>query len=406
MVMAALATPVGTGDDGDGGTGDTGSGSTGTGDAGDGDAGDGGTGDTGSGSTGTGDAGTDDTGIGDTGTGSASTGGGSGGGGGGGILVIGLLAALMGGLDLDETESELGQYYAFDRKPAKNRSRNSSYFSGLFRSERGMWVRPAQSRFTSFGASYFGAVSHRMSWDLQQSGDYFLRASLSPATSVSPAGWHSSASGETLSLTGGWHREGQRLQFGIAHGRYDANAKFFDSATQGNLFGKSTFRHTSVHASAVQELSDGPMKVSASASLTAGQVEQAAYDAENAVMTAKVPAYRQSYTGTRLGFSAKSRKWLALSDGISVKPHLKVTSMRTRASVNDPVWLRQSDKVGAFTFENATVLQGMPKSLNVVGIGTDVKPSDSRGVWRLGYAGMEVDGEYQHAAVAAYRMQF
>ena len=336
----------------------------------------------------------------------AGVGTGGSGGGGGGILVIGLLAALMGGLDLDETESELGQYYAFDRKPAKNRSRNSSYFSGLFRSERGMWVRPAQSRFTSFGASYFGAVSHRMSWDLQQSGDYFLRASLSPSTSVSPAGWHSSASGETLSLTGGWHRDDRRLQFGITHGRYDANAKFFDNATQGNLFGESKFRHTSVHASAVQELSDGPMKMSASASLMAGQVEQAAYDAENAVMRAKVPAYRQSYTGTRLGFSAKSRKWFSLSDTVSVKPHLKVTSMRTRASVNDPVWLRQSDKVGALSFENATVLQGVPKSLNVVGIGTDVKPSDSRGVWRLGYAGMEVDGEYQHAAVAAYRMRF
>ena len=336
----------------------------------------------------------------------ANVGTGGSGGGGGGILVIGLLAALMGGLDLDESESELGQYYAFDRKPAKNRSRNSSYFSGLFRPERGMWVRPAQSRFTSFGASYFGAVSHRMSWDLQQSADYFLRASLSPATSVSPAGWHSSASGETLSLSGGWHRVGQRLQFGITHGRYDANAKFFDSATQGNLFGESTFRHTSVHASAVQELSDGPMKVSASASLMAGHIEQAAYDAENAVMRAKIPAYRQSYTGTRLGFSAKSRKWFSLSDAVSVKPHLKITSMRTRASVNDPVWLRQSDKVGALSFENATVLQGIPKSLNVVGIGTDVKPSGSRGVWRLGYAGMEVDGEYQHAAVAAYRMRF
>ena len=74
--------------------------------------------------------------------------------------------------------------------------------------------------------------------------------------------------------------------------------------------------------------------------------------------------------------------------------------------MNDPVWLHQSDKVGALKFENATVLQGVPKSLNVVGIGTDVKPSDSRGVWRLGYAGMEVDGEYQHAAVAAYRMRF
>ena len=404
-------TPVsgggGTGGTGNGdGTGGPDSGETGTGD-GDGTADGGGTGNgDSSGETGTGDGDGTADGTGETGTGSASTGGGGGSGGGGGILVIGLLAALMGGLDLDESESELGQYYAFDRKPAKNRSRSSSYFSGLFRPERGMWVRPAQSRFTSFGASYFGAVSHRMSWDLQQSDDYFLRASLSPATSVSPTGWHSSASGETLSLSGGWHRDDRRVQFGITHGRYDANAKMYDSATKGNLFGESKFRHTSVHASAVQELSDGPMKVSASASLTAGQVEQAAYDAENAVMTATVPAYRQSYTGTRLGFSAKSRKWFALSDGISVKPHLKVTSMRTRASVNDPVWLRQSDKVGALSFENATVLQGVPKSLNVVGIGTDVKPSDSRGVWRLGYAGMEVDGEYQHAAVAAYRMRF
>ena len=321
-------------------------------------------------------------------------------------MVIGLLAALMGGVDLDESESELGQYYSFDRKPAKNRRYRSSFFSGLFRPERGMWVRPAESRFTSFGASYFGAVSHRMSWDLQQSGDYFLRANLTPATSVSPTGWHSSASGDTLSLTGGWQKDGRRVQFGITHGRYDANAKMYDSATQGNLFGESKFRHTSVHASAVQELSGGPMKVSASAALMAGEVEQAAYDAENAVMRAKVPAYRQSYTGTRLGFSAKSRKWFSLSDGMSVKPHLKITSMRTRASVNDPVWLRQSDKAGVFTFENPTVLQGVPKSLNVVGIGTDVKPSDTRGVWRLGYAGMEVDGEYQHAAVAAYRMRF
>ena len=179
----------------------------------------------------------------------------------------------MGGLDLDESESELAQYYAFDNGSAKKRSRSSSYFSGLFRPEHGMWVRPVQSRYSSYGASYFGAVSHRMSWDLQQSGDYFLRASLSPASSVSPTGWHSSASGETLSLSGGWQGERQRLQLGFTHGRYDANAKLYDSATKGNLFGESKFRHTSVHASAVQELSDGPMKVSASASLMAGQVE-------------------------------------------------------------------------------------------------------------------------------------
>ena len=383
-------------DDGDTGDGDTGDGDTGDGDTGDGDNGDG---DNGDGDNGDGDTG---------GTPDASTGtGGSGGGGAGGIMAVGLLALLMNyGQDLDETESELGQYFAFDTRSAKNRSRRSSAFSGLLGTDRGMWVRPAQSRFTSYGSSYFGAVSHRMSWDLQQSGDYFLRASLSPGSSVSPTGWHSSASGETVSLTGGWQGEGQRLQLSFTHGRYDAKAKLYDSTTRGNLFGDSTFRHTSVHASAVQELSGGPMKMSASASLMAGQVEQAAYAAENAVIRAKVPAYRQSYAGTRLGFSAKSRKWLALSDAVSVKPHLKISMMRTRSSASDPVLLRQSDKVGALSFETATVLQGVPKSLNVLGIGTDVKPSGLRGAWRLGYAGMEVDGEYQHAAVAAYQMRF
>ncbi len=378
-----------------GGEGETGEDETGDGDTGEGETGEG---ETGEGETGD-DQDTDMTQ--DEGVGTGGSGGGA-----GGIMAIGLLALLMNlDLDLDETESELGQYYAFDRGSAKKRSR-SSYFSGLFLPDRGMWVRPAQSRFSSYGASYFGAVSNRMSWDLQQSGNYFLRASLSLASSVSPAGWNSSASGETLSLSGGWQAEGQRLQLGLTHGRYDANAKLYDSVTKGNLFGDSKFHHTSVHASAVQTLLSGPVQMSASASLMAGQVEQAAYAAENAVMRAKVPAYRQSYTGARLGFSAKSRKWFALSNGMSVKPHLKITSMRTRSSVNDPVWLRQSDKVGALSFENATVLQGVPKSLNVVGIGTDVKPSDSRGVWRLGYAGMEVDGEYQHAAVAAYRMRF
>ncbi len=324
-----------------------------------------------------------------------------------GITAMGLLALLLHyGLDQDQSESELGHHYAFDSGSAKNRSRRTSGVSRTLGHNGGIWARPAQSRFSSYGASYFGAISNRMSWDIHQSGNYFLRANISPASSVSPSGWQSSASGDTLSLTGGWQGEGRRLQLGITHGRYDANAKLYDSSTKGNLFGESEFVHTSVHASAVQELSGGPMKLSSSASLMAGQVEQAPYAAENAVMRAKVPAYRQSYAGFRLGFSANSRKWLELSDGTSVKPHLKFTAMRTHSSASDPVQMRQSDKVGALGFHYESVLQGVPESLNLLGVGVDVKPTGSHGVWRLGYAGMQVDGEYQHAAVAAYRMQF
>ena len=168
-------------------------------------------------------------------------------------MAVGLLALLMGyGLDLDESESELGHYHAFDSGSAKNRSRRSGVLSGTLGHSGGIWARPAQSRFSSYGASYFGTVSNRMIWDLHQSGDYFLRASISPASSVSPTGWHSSASGDTLSLTGGWQGEERRLQLGITHGRYDANAKLYDSTTEGNLFGKSEFAHTAVHASTVQ----------------------------------------------------------------------------------------------------------------------------------------------------------
>ena len=78
-----------------------------------------------------------------------------------------------------------------------------------------------------------------MSWDPAAVGRLFSKSE-PVACNFGPhrRDGNSSASGETLSLAGGWHREGQRLQFGIAHGRYDANAKFFDSATQGNLFGE------------------------------------------------------------------------------------------------------------------------------------------------------------------------
>ena len=313
-----------------------------------------------------------DSGDGNTGDGSSdgNTGDDSGGSGsnGNGIMAVGLLALLMHyGLDFDESESELGHYYTFDSGSAKNRSRRTSVVSGTLGHDSGTWVRPAQSRFTSHGSSYFGAVSNRMSWDIQQSGDYFLRASISPASSVSPNGWQSSASGDTLSLTGGWHGDERRLQLGITHGRYDANAKLYDSSTKGNLFGESEFVHTSVHASAVQELTGGPMKLSSSASLMAGQVEQAPYAAENVVMKAKVPSYRQSYTGFRLGFSAKSRKWLELSDGTSLKPHLKFSALRTRSSASDPVQMRQSDKVGALSFQYESVLQGVPQVAQFAG---------------------------------------
>ena len=344
----------------------------------------------------TGDTG-DTGGIGETGTGA--TGGSSG----GGALGLGLLALLIGNF-ADQEDPEEAQFGSYFVRPVQTNGRSGQI---QFQTDHGAWAQAAKSRYSSYGTSYFNASGSRIGWELYRSGGYFLNAALAPRTSAAPGGNRGSAKGHLLSLSAGWKDHGRYLGLGLTRGRFDADSMLYDGTTKGYLRGDSSFNHTRASLTARGHMETGPIKTAASVSLFGGEISQSAYSADNSVMTAEIPAWRQCYSGSSLGLSLSSRKQLTLLDSVSVSPHLKVSASRVSAGASDAVRIRQSDRAGVLSFEKSTVLQGVPQSLNMLSFGADIKPMDKRrGVFRVGYAGMEADGDYEHAAVAAYRLRF
>ena len=316
---------------------------------------------------------------------------------------MGLLALLIGNfIDLEDPENaQFGSYFA--------RSKQTVDRAGQIRIQtgHGAWAKRAESRYSSYGASYFNANGSRIGWELYRSGGYFLNAALAPRTSAAPGGNRGSAKGHLLSLSAGWKDSGRYLGLGLSRGRFDADSVLYDGTTKGYLRGDSSFDYTRASLTARDHMEIGPVKTAASVSLFGGEISQSAYSADNSVMTAEIPSWRQRYSGSSLRLSLSSSKQLTLLDSVSVSPHLKVSASRVSAGASDAVRIRQSDRAGVLSFERSTVLQGVPESLNMLSFGADIKPMDKRrGVLRLGYAGMEADGDYEHAVVAAYRLRF
>ena len=316
---------------------------------------------------------------------------------------MGLLALLIGNfVDLEDPEDAQFASYLVRSGQMANRPGQIR-----FQPDHSAWAQAAESRYSSYGTSYLNARGSRIGWELYRSGSYFLNATLAPRTSAAPGGHRGSAKGHLLSLSAGWKDRGSYLGLGLSRGRFDADSMLYDGTTKGYLRGNSSFDHTRAGLTARSHMETGAFKTAASVSLFGGEISQSAYSAGNSVMTAEIPAWRQRYSGSSLGLSLSSRKQLTLLDSVSVSPHLRVSASRVSAGASDAVRIRQSDRAGVLSFEKSTVLQGVPESLNMLSFGADIKPMDRRrGVFRVGYAGMEADGDYEHAAVAAYRLRF
>ena len=334
-------------------------------------------------------------------------GGTGGGGGGGGALGVGLLALLIGNFadQEDPDQAQFGSYFIGSGQAA---GRPGQAVQIRFQPDNNSaWVQAAGSRYASYGTSYLNARGSRFGWELYRSGGYFLNAALAPRTTAAPGGHRGSAQGHLLSLSAGWKDSSKYLGLGLTRGWFDTDSMLYDGTTKAFLRGDSSFDHTRASLTARGQVETGEFKTTASASLFGGEISQSAYSAGNSVMTAEIPAWRQRYSGSSLGLSLSTRKQFTLLDSVSVSPHLKVSASRVSAGASDAIRIRQSDRAGVLSFEKSTVLQGVPESLNMLSFGADIKPMDKRrGVFRVGYAGMEADGDYEHAAVAAYRLRF
>ena len=87
------------------------------------------------------------------------------------------------------------------------------------------------------------------------------------------------------------------------------------------------------------------------------------------------------------------------------RPGAHLSTPRTRTRV--PAWLdvRQSDRGGVLSFTSRARVQALPWTVHAFGASLTAKRSD-RLRFRAGYAGMMVDGEPVHGAVAGLSMRF
>ena len=122
-------------------------------------------------------------------------------------------------------------------------------------------------------------------------------------------------------------------------------------------------------------------------------------------MRAEIPGISQRYTGWKLGMNLTSSDWIQGSGNIRWRPALHLMTMATDTDGPSAVNLRQSDRLGALDFSSQADVRELPGRASLFGASALVKRSDHLSL-RMGYAGMEIDGEYQHAVMARYRYQF
>ena len=153
------------------------------------------------------------------------------------------------------------------------------------------------------------------------------------------------------------------------------------------------------------KLEFGGVRVTPSASLFWGSLEQAAHSAEGPVMRADVPEISQRYSGWKLGTNLTSSDWLKSSGNLSWRPSLHFSTMHTKMSGPSSLSVMQSDRVGALSFANQAGVRQMPSAIHALGASTIIKQSkNSR--FNVGYFGTEVDGKRDHVVLTRYQLRF
>ena len=107
----------------------------------------------------------------------------------------------------------------------------------------------------------------------------------------------------------------------------------------------------------------------------------------------------------RLGLAPAG--WLEGPGALRWRPGAHLGTTRTRTRTRGPAWLAvaQSDRAGVLSFTSRARVRGLPRTVHHFGAGLVAKGSDTWS-FQAGYAGMEVDGETIHAAVAGLEVRF
>ena len=271
-----------------------------------------------------------------------------------------------------------------------------------------VWIRTGmQDTMQLAGVKGAGISGTEVGLSLYRSDEFYIEASSAQDISAQVSSLNQAAQGEVYSLSSGWQNERYFAGVKLSYGEFDTDAVIHNPVINSALISESEVRHTQAQFTAGTRWSAGHLQFTPSASVQAGTFDYSAHQAKGAVLNAEVPAYSQDYSALRLGLKMSASEWLNFSEDLKWKPHLQLDQIHTNSGNGNDVTLRQMDRLGILSFNSAANVQAMPEVVTAVSFGTSMKSSkSSQSEWKFGYAGLEADGEYYHAAVAAYQMRF
>ena len=271
-----------------------------------------------------------------------------------------------------------------------------------------VWIRTGlEDTMQLAGVKNAGVSGTEIGLSLYRSDDFYIEASSAQDVAAQVSSLNQSAHGEVYALSSGWQNERYFAGVKLSYGDFDTDTVIDNPVVKSTLISQSEVRHTQAQFTAGTRWNTGNLLFTPSASVQAGTFDYSAHQAQGAVVNADVPAYTQDYSALRLGLRMSASDWLSFSDDVKWKPHLQFDQIHTNSGKGGDVTLRQMDRLGALSFNSGASVQAMPEVVNAVSFGTSVKTSkSSQSEWKFGYAGLEADGEYYHAAVAAYQMRF
>ena len=271
-----------------------------------------------------------------------------------------------------------------------------------------VWIRTVLNDTMQLaGVKTAGVSGTEIGLSLYRSDDFYIEASSAQDVAAQVNSLNQAAQGEVYALSSGWQNERYFAGVKLSYGDFDTDTVIDNPVVNSTLISQSVVRHTQAQFTAGTRWNTGNLLFTPSASVQAGTFDYSAHQAQGAVVNANVPSYTQDYSALRVGLKMSASDWLSFSDDVKWKPHLQFDQIQTDSGSGGDVTLRQMDRLGALSFNSGASVQSMPEVVNAVSFGTSVKTSkSSQGEWKFGYAGLEADGEYYHAAVAAYQLRF
>ena len=211
--------------------------------------------------------------------------------------------------------------------------------------------------------------------------------------------------GGRYALHGAWRGDALFVDSSLSHGSYRMHSLMENPAVGGLLAGELNLTQDHAQGRTGLRLDLGGIRATPSVSLFSGSLRQGAHTARGAAMSAEVPEVSQRYAGWRAKLDLAPSGWLDGPGALSWRPNLHLGTTRTHTSGSGSFQVRQSDHEGVLSFASRAVAGGLPRTIHGIGASVVATRSDAWNL-RMGYAGMVVDGEPVHAAMARLSIRF